>query len=253
MTRLLTFTAIVALAVSTSASAAVVHLDLSTIFNGDKITNYTGGSVDYHQNLGRDESLITVSAANFLNGSDAGVNLPDNGLISDPGIGFDVQLGYSNDDNGNNVVDLTSGSPSFTYNLTAGEQGMYSSLYLFGAGLNENSPVNFKLTYSDTSTDSDSFTALDWFADNASYGYLIDGMDRIAGGFQNANDPAVFYWSLNPDSAKTLTKIEITGDIGIYSEFPVLGISGEATLVPEPASLGLLMLGGLMIAPRRRR
>jgi len=235
----------------------VHHLDISPLFNADQIVNFSGGSLDTTQD-GIDaggQVYMTASAAAHIGGS-AGTGLPDDGLFPHTPLGFPVQLGYSNADDGPNAIRLTGGQ-SVSMTLGAADQLIYGTLYLFATNGSGDGQLRVDLGYEDGSTGSQTFVIDDWFNDGNQIAprggaLFVDGLDRCyrtGTSFHNANDPGIFAIPLQTSFEKRLTSITFTrvGGSGVTTIF---GVSG---LVPEPGTLSVLALGALMALARRRR
>lgn len=132
--------------------------------------------------------------------------------------------------------------------------------------------LDFSGDLSGTTFNGGTRVGVDWGADNAPGG----GDDTIYIGNQDDTtlvDELFYvgvgnaYWPgggdadrVNPDAGRqgsidaSYEYITTSGPITFGTEYTILGNSGSAsvTLVPEPSSLGLLVLGGLIAARRRR-
>ncbi len=234
------------------------NLNMAAAFNADVILNNGSGVLDPTQNGvdGGGRNYMTQAVADQIGGG-LGNGLPNNGLINNAFLG-PIQLGYSNDDDGNNVIRLTTGQ-SAQLSLTALDRGNYAGLYLFATSGDGDSTVEVTLSYLDGSTDTQTITVDDWFQDGGELAdgvfALIDGLDRTNGpgnGFENSNDPAIFAIQLDSDFSKVLTGLsfsQLTG--GVVNIFGATGFRAPA--VPEPASAMLGVLGLSALALRRRR
>ena len=158
---------------------------------------------------------------------------------------------------GNNVVFLTNASPSQTFSLTSPTP--YSSLSFAATATNGGHAFNYTFSYADgTSSATASLTAPDNFGGNP-IAITVGGRVDIATGGANSGDVNPRIYQLNAtgiDSSKSLASISLTAtDLGgagtLRENIAFFGFSGTA--VPEPASLGLLGLGGLGLIGRRRR
>ncbi|MEM6913544.1 MAG: PEP-CTERM sorting domain-containing protein [Pseudomonadota bacterium] len=138
--------------------------------------------------------------------------------------------------------------------LTLVTPGQYEELQflLFMVSNDFTATVNF----SDASTTELSETGIgDWQGPNSLNAFAASSNAEEISAVRRSNgqlitlNPRELIFSLSPaDQAKTITSIDI--DFSSNSRGSIFGISG--TVVPEPSSLALLSLGGLMIARRRR-
>lgn len=235
-----------------SAQAFVIDVDISSLLNRDTIINNGGpGGLDTVQDGLDAYSFLTQSAATALFPS--GPNgLPDNALFPANAQHPDVHLNYSNADNGNNSY-WRNATGTFSLNVP---DLTYQRLDLFVTSAAAATTISVTLHYADGSQETFAGLAVpDWF-NNISQPYqyyLIDGLDRANNngtGYADANNPAIFGIMLYPADSKLLTSVDINktasgGNLVLY------GATGQG--VPEPATLGLLALGGLALLRRRRR
>ncbi|MBE9145256.1 hypothetical protein [Planktothrix mougeotii] len=84
---------------------ATVNFDVSSIFSDDVIVNYTGGVTDTTQTAidNSGYAAVTQSFAVYTNPT-SGNGLPDDGLFSANSYHPAIQLGYNNNNNGNNAL-----------------------------------------------------------------------------------------------------------------------------------------------------
>ena len=241
-----------------------IDLDFSSVMNADVVVNNGGGGgggTDTVQDGTDSYSLMTQSAAVALSGGDPN-GLPDDGLFlksANAALPFDVQLAYSNSDDGTNALKIT-GNGESTLTLSAEDKGKYNSLYLYAHSGAGDSEMTVTLSYQTGADTTVSGKVPDWFDDDTPGSgelafvdhYLIDALDRIknnATGYDERNDPAIFGFDLDPDPTRVLTSIKIDQTAG--GNLIVFGASGQ--LIPEPATLSLLVLGALGVLARRRR
>ena len=268
--------AIAALTTSAIAKASWMDLNISSSFDSDVLANAsdgTPGTLDgapdpLDPRSGNLRSALTVSGA-LASGAtalQATPNFPDNGFfpmgVSGNTMTFDVQLGYSNNDNGVNAIRLTeteAGTP-VNIGLLPAQQGQYNNFFLFLTAAEGDQLFNFALNYSDASSSTfTNITATDWFNDPAPAGhlYLIDGMDRTSNGpsgFSSQNDSAVFAIPFTPDSSKTLVSFSITKLSNLAASGDTITVFGaSAFAVPEPTSLSLCGIGFLWLMRSRIR
>ncbi|MEG4494914.1 Ig-like domain-containing protein, partial [Microcoleus sp. D3_18_C4] len=225
--------------------ATAVQFDLTSVFDGDVIINYTGGVTDTTQS-GLDSSggtLITQSFATFKAGAN-GNGLPDNGFFATNAYHPDVQLGYNNTNNGNNAKVLTANGTSFNFAVTPNQ---YSEVHLLATSSNGDAGMQVTFNYSDGTTGTATATVPDWFneitTESFSSYYLIDGRDRsfdtTGTSYHDANDVALFGFGFNPNPAKTLQSITVTKTTGSLTTnyLGVLGATGVLeTTAPTAAS-----------------
>ncbi len=194
--------------------ATLVNFDVTSVFNADAIVNRTGGVTDTTQ-TGIDvngNALITQSFATFTGGA-SGNGLPDNGFFAANAFRPDIQLAYSNTDNGNNARLIATSTGSFTFTVPANQ---YPAIHLAVTSTEGSSSIRVIMNYSDGSQiPTSSQTIPDWFdeiTETSSLYYLINGMDRSAASgtnFQDVNDPAVFGVRFAADPTKTLQSITV--------------------------------------------
>ena len=268
--------AIVALMTSVTANAAWIDLNVSSSFNSDVLVNASDGTavtldgapnpLDPRTNNLRSALTVSGALASGATSVQATPNFPDNGFfpatVSGNTLTFDVQLGYSNTDNGNNairVLETNAGTP-VTIPLQLAQQGQYSNFFLFATAAEGNQLFDFALNYSDaTSTLFTSNTVSDWFNDPAPTGqlYLIDGMDRTGNGpagFSNQDDTAVFAIPFIADSSKTLVSFTITKLSNLTASGDTITVFGaSAFAVPEPTALSLCGIGFIWLLRCRNR
>ena len=159
---------------------------------------------------------------------------------------------------GSNVVQLTNAAPSATFSLTT--PAAYSSLSFAATATNGNHPFNYTFSYTDgTSSSAQTLTGPDNFGGTPVAIFTGGRVDIASGGASTDNtNPRIYQLDTTGiDSSKTLSSISFTatdlGDPGtIRQTVDFFGFSGTAGAVPEPASLGLLGLGGLTLLRRRR-
>jgi methionine-rich copper-binding protein CopC len=233
-----------AIATYAGVLATPVQFDFTSVFDRDVIINYTGGVTDTTQS-GLDSlerTLITQSFATFKAGAN-GNGLPDNGFFATNAYHPDVQLGYNNNDNGNNAKVLTTNDTSFNFAVTPNQ---YSEIHLFATSTHGNAGMQVTFNYSDGTTGTGTATVPDWFdeiTETSSSYYLIDGMDRSEDTtgtiYSDDNDPAIFGFMFNPDPAKTLQSITVSKTSGTTADnsLGVFGATGVLeTTAPTAAS-----------------
>ncbi|MEG4172284.1 DUF4347 domain-containing protein, partial [Microcoleus sp. S13_D1] len=230
-----------AMATYAGVLAPAVQFNLTSVFDSDVISNYTGGFSDSTQNglSTLNQTLITQSFATFKNAA-TGNGLPDNGFFAANAYHPDVQLGYNNTNNGNNAKVITTNGTSFNFAVTPNQ---YSEIHLFATSTNGDAGMQVTFNYSDGTTGPGTATVPDWFneiTETSSRYYLIDGMDiDLIGNYQDANDPAIFGFMFNPNPAKTLQSITVTKTSGTAANnyLGVFGATGFLETTPPTVSL----------------
>jgi Ca2+-binding RTX toxin-like protein/methionine-rich copper-binding protein CopC len=230
--------------------APPVQFNLTSVFDRDVITNYTGGVTDTTQDpVGYSapitginiDTLVTQSFATFKVGAN-GNGLPDNGFFAANAYHPDVQLGYNNTNNGNNAKVLTTNGTSFTIPVTPNQ---YSEIHLFATSTNGNAGMQVTFNYSDGTTGTSTATVSDWFdeiTETPSNYYLINGMDRSTDttgtAYTDVNDPAIFGLRFSPNPAKTLQSITVTKTSGttVDNYLGVFGATGVLETTPPTAT-----------------
>ncbi len=162
---------------------------------------------------------------------------------------------------GNNAIKLTSLAPSATFSLTT--PGKYSTLSFLATGTNGAHTFTPTVSYTDgTSTTLGTLTAPDNFNVNTNIAIFAQGRVQISNNDlqRTNNNPRLYQIDAGGiSSTKTVASISLTGTglagggTANAQNAIIFGISGTAiAAVPEPASLGLLGLGGLTLLRRRR-
>jgi hypothetical protein len=160
---------------------------------------------------------------------------------------------------GNNVLQLSASTSSFG-TLTLSTPGAYSSLSVLAAAANSSaSQGNLVIHFADASVSQTlQFNNSDWFFQPNP---AIQGYGRLDLGSTSAEDnggsyPELYQTTLNLAALGLAGKAIVSIDFTDLSSDPrestgVFALSG--TLVPEPASVGLLAIGTAMLAVLRRR
>ncbi len=245
-----------------------VDLDLASFFNADVIVNDSGGGLDPSQSpidLGtgatNNFAFPTQTVADALNpGSPDG--LPDDAFFPAGSFHPDVQLGYSNADDGDNARRSADSTDTFTVPVAPAP---YSEMHVFATTGNGSSDITVTLAYDDLSSDVFMVNVPDWFDDPTqsfdTY-QLIGDLDRINPGappgtpfdYADSDDPAVFGFGFSADPAKALTgvTVERTDATGVLNVFGITGLcAAEGAPVVEIPTLdvaGLALLAILMAA-----
>jgi hypothetical protein len=159
----------------------------------------------------------------------------------------------------NNVLQLSASTTSFG-TLMLSTPGVYSSLSVLAAAANSGSSQgNLVIHFTDSSVSPVlQFNNSDWFFQPNP---AIQGYGRLDLGSTSAEDngnsyPEMYQTTLNLASLGLAGKAIVSIDFTDLSSDPrestgVFALSG--TLVPEPASVGLLAIGTAMLAILRRR
>ena len=158
---------------------------------------------------------------------------------------------------GNNAIKLTSLAPSATFSLTT--PGKYSSLSFLATGTNNPHTFTPTVSYTDgTSATLGTLTAPDNFGGSDTAIFAKGRVQITVNNLELVDDnPRLYQVDAGAiSSTKTIASISLTGNgltgggTANAGNVVIFGISGTA--VPEPASLGLLGLGGLTLLRRRR-
>ncbi|WOB45037.1 DUF4347 domain-containing protein [Thermoleptolyngbya oregonensis NK1-22] len=215
-----------------------VQFNLSGVLNRDVIAN-TGDSIqdsiDNQTNV-----MITQSVATAIGGAN-GQGLPDNGFFAANAFRPNMQLAYSNTNNGNNVWFATANGQSMNFAVPPGQ---YSEVHIAVLSTEGASSMRLTFHYSDGTTQTTgSITIPDWFdeiTESASLYYMINGMDRArntAGTlFEDANDPAVFGARFLPNTGKTLQSVTVE-KVGTTGYLNVMGATGVVNNPPTNVNL----------------
>ncbi|MCT7971026.1 Ig-like domain-containing protein [Laspinema olomoucense] len=226
--------------------SGVVQFDLTSVFDRDVIINNTGGVTDPTQNglSNSSETLVTQSFATLKAGAN-GNGLPDNGFFAANTYHPDLQLGYNNNNDGNNAKVLTANGQSFTFSVTPNQ---YSQIHLIATSSDGNAGMQVTFNYSDGTTETKTATVQDWFnniVESFDNYYVIDGLDRnfdttgsSASSYHDANAVAVFGFGFNINPAKTLSSITINKTSGSLTTnyLGVFGATGVVESTPPTIS-----------------
>ncbi|MCT7991379.1 Ig-like domain-containing protein [Laspinema olomoucense] len=226
--------------------SGVVQFDLTSVFDRDVIINNTGGVTDPTQNglSNSSETLVTQSFATLKAGAN-GNGLPDNGFFAANTYHPDLQLGYNNNNDGNNAKVLTANGQSFTFSVTPNQ---YSQIHLIATSSDGNAGMQVTFNYSDGTTETKTATVQDWFnniVESFDNYYVIDGLDRnfdttgsSASSYHDANAVAVFGFGFNINPAKTLSSITINKTSGSLTTnyLGVFGATGVLESTPPTIS-----------------
>ena len=214
---------------------AAVQIDFSSAFNQDSIRNFSGGNVDSVDSpLDGVSRLVTDSFVQNLDPVN-GNGLPDDGAFSSSDLNPSVQLGYNNNDDGDNVIFNPS---STSIALAEGQIGSYDNLHIFATATNGAASLQVDLQYAD-GTETFTTVVTDWLSEitdgtisgDATQYYLIDGMDRDVNGFNNANDVAIFGFDFDVDPTRVLEGFSLSRVSG--GNLVVLGATGESAEFAE--------------------
>jgi CSLREA domain-containing protein len=215
---------------------ALQHFDFSGIFNADAVINDGQDSPkDTVQNAPDVTSLLTATVGSSL------ADLPDDGIIraNKGDLPFDVPLGYHNDDDGNNAINLDTESDTASFSLPADQQGRYREILVYTLSAGGDGELTVQLNYTDGSTSTISRTVDDWFNDEAELAgdteYLIDGLNRADNNGMNLNvvlDPAIFFVRIPADVDRTLQSIGFSRNSD-GDNLIIFGASGLGVLDPK--------------------
>ncbi|NUN13827.1 MAG: FG-GAP repeat protein [Myxococcales bacterium] len=211
-----------------------VMIDVSSILDADVIVNGTAGNIDTTQQSMDTANLcfVTDTAAKTLLGP-SGNGLPDDGFFPANAFHPDVQLGYTNTENGLNAKLSTGGT--FTVPVA---DAPYTDIHVFVTCGSGSANYTMTLHYDDGFSASAAFAVPDWFVeitDTTSRYTLINGLDRanIAGTTAfDANDPAIFGLHMAADPTKTLNEISLARTSG-NCVLTFFGAVGEVVDHPE--------------------
>ena len=190
---------------------STVQIDVTPLLVHDTIANNGGaGGIDLTQDHvdGTSHDVPTQSVATRT-GGDGSKGVPDDGFFAADANHPDVQLHWSNDDDGPNSRVVTSPGDTFTIDVP---KDNYKQVQIYGFSASGSTTLSLTLTYDDGATDSRMFVFPDWYSDPAPSGlfYLIDGFDRyLYPMVDHDHDGAIFGASLDPDPAKKLVSISV--------------------------------------------
>jgi hypothetical protein len=242
------------------AQAAVVQLNLSTLYNIDGVAN-TGDSTQSpldQPNAGGNFVFLTQSLATSRVGA-SGDGLLDSGFYSANGFHPDMQLGYGLNPNGNNALQFAGTGP---VNLTL-SGGYYREIHVAAMSGGGSSFLTLRLHYADGDVSTRTAVINDWYNDfgpTADTYYITDGLDRISADlsvYENADDPALFGHRFLTDETRQLLSIDFIAD-GTSTREPRMNIFGATAIstaapIPEPGTVALVMIGfiGLFCSKRK--
>ena len=257
--------AAVALGVGLASSAFAAQIPIiGSGFNADVIADVgdTSAPVSSISAFGVDGQFAYVEQG-YTGLSQSGASTPPSGLptgtvftsLSDSTTSFELRPA-----GGDNAIKLTSASPSATFALTT--PGKYSSLSFLVTGTNGPHTFTPTITYTDgTSTTLGTLTAPDNFNVSTNIAIYAKGRVQISNNNLQLTDDNPRLYQLDTgaiSSAKTIASISLAGGSDLANantineaNAVIFGISGTSVAVPEPASLGLLGLGGLTLLRRR--
>jgi uncharacterized repeat protein (TIGR01451 family) len=208
----------------------VIQFDPTSVFNADVVVNNGGGDDVVQDAMDGDNNAYTTqsfSAAEFPTDPDG---LPDDAFFP-AGAGHpNVQLHWSNDDNGNNARRSANAVDNFTIDIL---DGTYESVHIFGATGDGDAQLTVTFNYSDVTTSQVSVTIPDWFNAPTSPVYqLIGGLDRAetdASVHYDDDGAQIFGAELGVDDSKTLVSITIdrTDTSGIFAFFGAVGLIAQ--------------------------
>lgn len=189
-------------------------------------------------------ALATSSAASIvqIDGLYA-TGVDDNGVALAPGA---IDTHYTVLETGTNPF-VVSNPPASWLPNNATSMWIWQQANGQPANVTRTFRLSFDLTGLDASTASISGF---WSTDNFGLDILINGLST---GNTANNFSSAFAFSINSgfvDGTNTLDFV--VQDVGIISGFRVLEISGEASLIPAPATLVLMLTAGLMTRRRCR-
>ncbi|MCB9685877.1 MAG: thrombospondin type 3 repeat-containing protein [Alphaproteobacteria bacterium] len=184
-------------------------IDLSAVLIHDTVVN-DGNGLDLTRDV-MDASgfdFLTQSVATAA-GAALGQGLPDDGFFPADAQHPDLQLGWSNDDDGPNSRILRQGE-SLAF---AVPPGSYTHLQLYALSTEGASTIQVVVTYDDATRDSQAITVRDWYDDvvTANQYQLVNGLDRYGNlGWTDANDPCLYAIELNPDPARLVVSVDVS-------------------------------------------
>ena len=236
--------------------AQVLQLDISADFNADVVVNDGSGFNDPTQDpidsgfdLTQNFCFPTQSVANA-----AAVppqtpdGLPDSAFFPANAFHPDVQLSWSNDDDGLNAWRLANSTGQL---LILVPSGSYLEVHVLATSGQGSCDITLTPSYSDGLGTAVPFVVADWFAEivpTLDNYYLIDGGDRIQPGsgpgtayeYQDRDDGAIFGFRLRVDPARLLESVllirtDTTGYLNAFGGLVVEASAPEACCFPTGA------------------
>ncbi|MDB5918627.1 MAG: Ca2+-binding protein toxin [Massilia sp.] len=242
------------------AQAEVVQLDLAPLYNIDGVANIgdaTQSPLD-QPNAGGNFVFLTQSLATSRVGA-SGNGLQDSGYYAANGFHPDMQLGFGLNPNGNNALQFAGTGP---VNLILAA-GYYREIHVAAMTGGGSSFLTLMLHYADGNVATRTAFVNDWYNDfgaTADDYYIADALDRISADlstYENANDPALFGYRFLTDETRQLLSFDFIAN-GTSQFEPRMNIFGATAVavdaaIPEPGTLGLLMLGFIGVACFKRK
>ncbi|EJF06004.1 hypothetical protein ThvES_00019310, partial [Thiovulum sp. ES] len=206
-------------------SEQYIPIDISSFLNADVIYNRAlageteDTSIDSHSNIitNKSENLFTEA---FKDSTGA---LPNDGVIQETTAHKTITLAYSNEDNGNNVINLTSDSTIILDNF---QQGKFDEIHIFAVSGDMGSKIGVKLYYDNDDESESSLASVPVYgattvSDNVYFAvenlsnamYVFDnGQNNLT--FEDYNR-AIFGIKFPVDSTQELIKVEIISQVGL--------------------------------------
>ena len=228
------FAALPALGLAFASSGAPIS---GTGFSVDTIVEF-GVTDDAGTDYNGWSRWVMVEEASAEQGPD-GIGLPPGGLVTSQ---FGTQFQLEAYDGPNTLIN----GDTFTLDTPA----QFTDIQFFITGIGGNTTDNFTATlnFSDATTTDLQFTVNDWQGSRPYNAFTFETSYS-----RRASAQTIDLWNrelaftLDPgDQLKTLESIDFT----LLDRLGLSAVSG--TVIPEPTSMALLGLGGLLVARRRR-
>jgi hypothetical protein len=202
-----------------------LNVDLSSVLNADGVKNIDDTSED-----GLDAENRNLFTESYRTDGDG---LPDDGYFAGNSYHNGVQLAYTNDNDGNNVIkkDLNSLNTA----LTNFNQDIYNAIHIFAFSSNGNTGLSIKTYYSDGTSNTSSIISVPDWASTITEGtekyYVASGLDAFLedGSFDDVNNLNIFGFRFEIDESKILTRVDLIPNVSGSAHQMIIGVNLEGT------------------------